>query len=128
MQLSKPLAIVLLWLTVLVASNRTLRSQISVAGGWQCSGSGLDVETINFRLDLTQSGNSLSGMWTIGGDEIPIREGKIHGNEIELITFADDKQFTSVATVQGDEFKGTWKDDTGRTGSWHGKRMPAGPK
>jgi len=128
MQFSKTLGMFLLLLTCVVVGNRTLRSQVSVAGRWQCSGTGLDAETVNFRLDLTQSGNSLSGIWTIGGDEIPIREGKIQGNEMELITFAADKQFTSIATVQGDEFKGSWKDDTGRSGSWQGKRTPAGAK
>jgi len=70
----------------------------------------------------------VSGIWFIGNDEIPIREGKVQDNRIELITFADDKQFTSVAMVEGDELKGTWKDDTGRSGTWQGKRQPAGSK
>ena len=65
----------------------------------------------------------MSGFWTIGDDEVPIREGKLQDNRIELITFADDKQFTSVATVEGDALKGTWKDDTGRSGSWQAKRV-----
>ena len=50
--------------------------------------------------ELTQSGSSVSGFWTIGNDEVPIREGKIQDNRIELITFADDKLFTSVARLK----------------------------
>jgi hypothetical protein len=112
----------------LLGNTLTLRSQVSVAGRWQCTGSGLEVETISFRLELTQSGATVSGIWIIGNDEIPIREGKVQDNRIELITFADDKQFTSVAMVEGDELKGTWKDDTGRSGTWQGKRQPSGSK
>ena len=112
----------------LIGTASTCVSEISVAGRWQCSGTGLDAETINFRLELQQSGTEVSGILIVGDDEIPIREGKVQGNEVELITFADDKQFTSVATVEGDELRGTWKDDTGRSGKWQGKRLPAGTK
>jgi hypothetical protein len=98
-------------------------AQTAVAGRWQCTGTGLDAETISFRLELKQSGTSLSGFFTVGDDEVPIREGKLEGNRIELITFADDKEFTTVAVVDGNELKGTWKDDTGRSGTWQGKRV-----
>jgi len=83
---------------------------------------------VTFRLELKQSGATLSGVWIIGDDEVPIREGKVQDNRIELMTFADDRQFTSVATIEGDELKGTWKDDSGRSGSWQGKWVPAGSK
>ena len=112
----------------LIGTASTFVSAISVAGRWQCSGTGPDAETINFRLELQQSGTEVSGILIVGDDEIPIRDGKVQGNEVELITFADDKQFTSVATVEGDELRGTWKDDTGRSGKWQGKRLPAGTK
>ena len=112
----------------LVGSELTGISQVAVAGRWYCSGTGLDAEAVNFRLELTQSGGSLSGFWTIGNDEISIREGKIQDNRIELITFADDKQFTAVANVEGGELKGSWKDDSGRSGSWQAKRAPMDPK
>ncbi len=121
-------SIFLLIVISLAGNTLTLRSQVSVDGRWQCTGTGLEAETLSFRLELTQSGTTVSGVWTIGDDEIPIREGKVQDNRLELITFADDKQFTSVATVEGDELKETWKDDTGRSGSWQGKRLPAGPK
>lgn len=101
----------------LLGNTLPARSQVSVAGRWECTGTGLDAETISFRLELTQSGSTVSGVWIIGNDEIPIREGKAQDNRIELITFADDKQL-----------KGTWKDDTGRSGTWQGKRQPAAPK
>ena len=128
MQLSNFRFIVLLIVVSLVGNTMTLRSQVSVAGRWQCTGTGLEAETVNFRVELKQSGATVSGGWFIGDDEIPIREGKVQDNRLELITFADDKQFTSVATVEGDELKGTWKDDTGRSGSWQAKRLPAGQK
>jgi hypothetical protein len=99
-----------------------------VAGRWQCTGTGLEAEALSLRLELTQSGAAVSGVWIVGNDEIPIREGKVQDNRLELTTLVDDKLFTSVATVEGDELKGTWKDDTGRSGSWQGKRMPAGLK
>jgi hypothetical protein len=67
-------------------------------------------------------------IWILGNDEIPIREGKAQDNRIELITIADDKQFITVAVVEGNELKGTWKDDTGRSGTWQGKRQPASSK
>ena len=121
-------SIFLLIVISLAGNTLTLRSQVSVDGRWQCTGTGLEAETLSFRLELTQSGATVSGVWTIGEDDIPIREGKVQDNRLELRTFADDKQFTSVATVEGDELKGTWKDDTGRSGSWQGKRLPAGPK
>ena len=111
----------------LLGNTLPARSQVSVAGRWACTGTGLDAETISFRLELTQSGSTVSGVWIIGNDEIPIREGKAQDNRIELITFADDKQFTTVAVVEGNELKGTWKDDTG-LGTWQGKRQPAAPK
>jgi hypothetical protein len=117
--------ILLLIIIDLIGSTLHLGAQVSVAGRWQCTGTGLEAETISFRLELTQSGSSVSGFWTIGNDEVPIREGKIQDNRIELITFADDKLFTSVATVESDEMKGTWKDDTGRSGSWQAKRLAA---
>jgi hypothetical protein len=79
-------------------------------------------------LELTQSGATVGGVWIIGNDEIPIREGKVQDNRIELITFADDKQSTTVAVVEGNELKGTWKDDTGRSGTWQGKRQSARSK
>jgi len=79
-------------------------------------------------LELTQSGSTVSGIWIIGNDEIPIREGKVQDNRVELITVADDKQFTTVAVVEGNELKGTWKDDTGRSGTWQGKRQSPAPK
>ena len=120
--------IFLLIVVSLAGNTMTVRSQVSVAGRWQCTGTGLEAETVNFRVELKQSGATVSGVWFIGDDEIPIREGKVQDNRLELITFADDKQFTSVATVEGDELKGTWKDDTGRSGSWQAKRLPAGPK
>jgi hypothetical protein len=128
MQLSNFRFIFLLIVVSLVGNTMTLRSQVSVAGRWQCTGTGLEAETVNFRVELKQSGATVSGVWFIGDDEIPIREGKVQDNRLELITFADDKQFTSVATVEGDELKGTWKDDTGRSGSWQAKRLPTGPK
>jgi len=112
----------------LLGNTLTLRSQVSVAGHWQCTGTGLEAETISFRLELTQSGATVGGVWIIGNDEIPIREGKVQDNRMELITFADDKQFTTVAVVEGNELKGTWKDDTGRSGTWQGKRQSAGSK
>jgi hypothetical protein len=118
----------LLTMRGLIGTASTFISVLSVAGRWECSGTGLEAETVNFRLELKQSGTDVSGILIVGDDEIPIREGKVQGNEIELITFADDKQFTSVATVEGDEFRGTWKDDTGRSGKWQGKRLPAGSK
>ena len=112
----------------LLGNTLNLRSQVSVAGHWQCTGTGLEAETISFRLELTQSGAMVGGVWIIGNDEIPIREGKVQDNRMELITFADDKQFTTVAVVEGNELKGTWKDDTGRSGTWQGKRQSAGSK
>ena len=85
-------SILLLIIIHLVAKySYTLRSQVSVAGRWQCTGTGLEAETISFRLELKQSGASVSGFWIIGDDEVPIREGKLQDNHIELITFADDK-------------------------------------
>jgi len=128
MQLSSFRTILLLTIISLVGNALTLRSQVSVDGRWQCTGTGLEAETLSFRLELKQSGTTVSGIWTIGDDEIPIREGKVQDNRIELITVADDKQFTSVATVEKDALNGTWKDDTGRSGTWQGKRLPAGPK
>ena len=109
----------------LMGNTLHVRGQLSVAGRWQCTGTGLEAETISFRLELNQSGSNVSGFWIIGNDEVPIREGKIQDNRIELVTFADDKLFTSVATVESDEMKGTWKDDTGRSGSWQAKRLAA---
>jgi len=128
MRLQKPWLILLLLIINLFGNTRHIRAQFSVAGRWQCTGTGLEAETISFRLELKQSGTSVSGFWTIGDDEVPIREGKLQDNRIELITFADDKQFTSVATVEGDELKGTWKDDTGRSGSWQAKRVATNGK
>ena len=128
MRLQKPWLILLLLIINLFGNTRHIRAQFSVAGRWQCTGTGLEAETISFRLELKQSGTSLSGFWIIGDDEVPIREGKLQDNRIELITFADDKQFTSVATVEGDELKGTWKDDTGRSGSWQAKRVATNGK
>ena len=120
---------ILLFATLsLLGNTLTPRSEVSVAGQWQCTGTGLEAETISFRLELTQSGTTVSGVWIIGNDEIPIREGKAQDNRIELITFADDKQFTTAAVIEGNELKGTWKDDTGRSGTWQGKRQSVGPK
>ena len=112
----------------LLGNALALRSQVSVAGRWQCTGTGLEAETISFRLELTQSGATVGGTWFIGNDEISIREGKVQDNRMELITFADDKQFTTVAVVEGNELKGTWKDNTGRSGTWQGRRQSAGVK
>jgi hypothetical protein len=123
MRLQDSRLILLLIIINLIGNSVHVGAQVSVAGRWQCTGTGLQAETINFRLQLTQSGTSVSGFWIIGDDEVPIREGKLQDNRIELITFADDKQFTSVATVEGDELKGTWKDDTGRSGSWQAERV-----
>ena len=128
MRLQNSLFIFLLVIIHLVSNRMHLGAQVSVAGRWQCTGTGLEAETISFRLELKQSGSSVSGFWIIGNDEVPIREGKLQDNRIELITFADDKQFTSVATVEGDEMKGTWKDNTGRSGSWQAKRLAVDPK
>jgi hypothetical protein len=113
---------------LIVASALTAQSQVSVAGRWQVTGTGLETEAVSLRLELTQTGSAVSGLWVVGNDEIPIREGKVQENRLELITFVDDKLFTSVAAVEGDELKGTWKDDTGRSGDWQGKRLPAGAK
>ena len=121
-------SILLLVTLSLLGNTLTPRSQVSVAGQWQCTGTGLEAETISFGLELTQSGTTVGGVWIIGNDEIPIREGRAQDNRIELITFADDKQFTTVAVVEGNELKGTWKDDAGRSGTWQGKRQPAGAK
>jgi hypothetical protein len=82
----------------------------------------------NLSVGAHASGSTVSGVWIIGNDEIPIRDGKAEDNRIELVTFADDKQFTTVAVVEGNELKGTWKDDTGRSGTWQGKRQSAAPK
>ena len=112
----------------LLGNTLTPRSEVSVAGQWQCTGTGLEAETISFRLELTQSGATVSGVWIIGNDEIPIREGRVQDNRIELITFADDKQFTTAAVIEGNELKGTWKDDTGRSGTWQGRRQSVRPK
>jgi hypothetical protein len=121
-------SIFLLILIGLTGNTLTSAAQVSVSGRWQCTATGLESEAVSFLLDLTQAGNHLSGVLIVGSDEIPIREGKVQGNRIELITPADDKQFTSVATVGEDELTGTWKDDTGRAGSWQGKRQPAGAR
>ena len=128
MRLLNSRRIVLLVTLSALGSTMIPQAQVSVAGRWDCTGSGLEVETISFRLELTQSGSTVGGMWIIGNDEIPIREGKAQDNRIELITFADDKQFITVAVVEGNELKGTWKDDTGRSGTWQGKRQSASPK
>ena len=123
LQIRRPLC--LLILISLAGRSAFLSSQISVAGRWQCTGTGLDAEPVSFRLELSQSGTTLSGVWIIGNDEVPIREGKVQENRIEMITFADDKEFTTVATVDGDALKGTWKDSSGRSGSWQGTRSSA---
>jgi hypothetical protein len=128
MRFPNPQSIFLIVTLTLLGNTLALRSQGSVAGHWQCTGTGLEAETISFRLELTQSGVTVGGTWFIGNDEIPIREGKVQDNRMELITFADDKQFTTVAVVEGNELKGTWKDDTGRSGTWQGKRQSAGSK
>ena len=128
MRFSKTQVMFLFVMIGAIVARVTCISQASVAGRWQCSGTGLDTGTVTFRLELSQSGSSLSGIWVINGEEIPIREGKLQDNRMELITYADEKQFTSVATVQGDEFTGTWKDDSGRSGSWQGKRTSAESK
>ena len=112
----------------LLGNTLSPRSQVSVAGHWQCTGTGLEAETISFRLELTQSGATVGGTWFIANDEIQIREGNVQDNRMELITFADDKQFTTVAVVEGNEFKGTWKDDAGHSGTWQGKRQSTGAK
>ena len=112
----------------LLGNTLTPRSEVSVAGQWQCTGTGLEAETISFRLELTQSGATVTGVWIIGNDEIPIREGKVQDNRIELITFADDKQFTTAAVIERNELKGTWKEDTGRSGTWQDKRQSVAAK
>jgi hypothetical protein len=76
MRFPNSLCVFLLVALSLLGNTLALRSQVSVAGHWQCTGTGLEAETISFRLELTQSGTTVSGAWTIGNDEIPIREGK----------------------------------------------------
>ncbi|MCI0628142.1 MAG: hypothetical protein L0387_41910 [Acidobacteria bacterium] len=116
---------IILIFILLTLTTSTLRSQTPATGKWQCTGSGLDVSEVSFLLDLKQSGNTLTGTWVFGEDVVPIHQGSIQGNQIELITLADEKRFTSVATIEGDQLKGTWKDDTGRSGTWQGKRSAA---
>ena len=76
MRLQNSRLILLLVIINLFGNPLHFTAQLSVAGRWQCAGTGLEAETISFRLELKQSGTSVSGFWIIGDDEVPIREGK----------------------------------------------------
>ncbi len=104
----------------------TLTSSFSfedVTGKWNCNGKGLADEDVQFVLELKQSGETVTGTVTImGGDTYSISKGTIQGNKLELINSTDDNRFISSVTVEKNKMTATWKDETGRKGTWEGER------
>ena len=95
-----------------------------VTGKWNCTGKGLAGEDVQFVLELKQSGETVTGTVTIfGGDTFSISKGSIQGNKLELITTTDDNRFVSSVTVESNKMVATWKDETGRKGTWEGEKV-----
>jgi hypothetical protein len=92
-------------------------------GKWDCSGDGINGETVQYTLDLKQSGEEVTGSVIYGSDAVDISKGSIAGNKLEFVVTTDDNHYVSVGIIENGRIVGTWKDDNGTTGKWEGQKQ-----
>lgn len=101
----------------------------TAAGTWKWSFEIPGGQTLEPSAKLTQAGDKLTGVLTMGDRERPISEGTVKGAEVrfKVVSKRDDRTVTSnyQGTLSGDTIKGKWDSDwTGEvvTRDWEAKR------
>ena len=105
------------------------RETATAAGTWKWSFEIPGGQTFEPTVKLTQTGDQLTGVLTMGDRERPISEGTIKGADItfKVVSKRDDRTVTSkyYGKLSGDTIKGKWDSDwTGDvvTRDWEAKR------
>jgi hypothetical protein len=81
--------------------------------------------TLEGKLEIRTSGDSLVAKMNVGDHESPIRAGERKGNRLALVSASPGVQLHYDLEFSGDAVKGTFTYD-GQSGSVSGKRRPAG--
>jgi len=88
-----------------------------VAGRWQ--GEGQEP----WSLELAQDFQFVKGHLSVGGQRLPITEGKLEGRQLMLRAGSGESTVTLNATVTGDTLEGKAQRQ-GNTLDWQGRRLP----
>jgi hypothetical protein len=92
------------------------------SGRWMCSAKGTSNGDVEFTLELSKSGDKMTGTLTVGGDSITLEDVSVDGNKLDFSISSPEGRYTSSATVESDNLKGTWKDENGNSGGWEGQK------
>ncbi|MCK9513455.1 MAG: class I SAM-dependent methyltransferase [Pigmentiphaga sp.] len=89
---------------------------VQAAGHWQ----GQDEA---WTLELTQDFQFVQGHLTVGGERLPITEGRLNGRQLALRAGEGATAITLDATIEGDKLRGGAQRQ-GKTLEWRGHRLP----
>ncbi len=111
-------------LSILICTWTAFSADVAT-GTWDCAAKGLPDGDVQFTLELTQSGDSLTGTLNAEGGSVEISDGKIKGDKLEFTVIAPSARYTVAGTMSGKKIAGTWKDDGGNGGNWEGQKQPS---
>lgn len=112
---------------MLLAASLAMAQATNLTGTWKAqtkSARGTSEQT----MTLTQTGDTFSGqMTTAQGDQQPIKDGKVSGNDIQFTierkqASGETSDVLYTGTVNGDEMSGTFKGASGAEVHWTAKR------
>ena len=113
------------------APNPTAKTAEGLTGKWKFTTPGPDGQPVTFPMELTQSGNRLTGRFSRGGDRwLQIEDGKVEGSEFSWTVKRDRPDGQSMiyqmsGKVSGGELAGSAKtsmDGNDITTSWTARR------
>ncbi len=93
------------------------------SGKWTCTAKGTSNGDVEFVLELSRSGETVTGTLTVGGDNISLEDVKADGNKLEFAVSSPEGRYTASAVLESDKLKGTWKDWNENSGSWEGQKQ-----
>ncbi|HVN82779.1 MAG TPA: hypothetical protein VMW38_27600 [Terriglobia bacterium] len=108
--------------TCVLFTAHCLLAADAVTGKWKCIAKGLPDGDMEFTLELSQSGESLTGTISAENGSVEISNAKIHGNKFEFAVMTSDAQYTVTGSVEGNKVDGDWKDDQQHSGTWSGQK------
>ena len=73
---------------------------------WMCSAKGTSNGDVEFTLELSQSGEKMTGTLTVGGDSITLEEVSVDGIRLEFSISSPEGRYTASATVESDNIEG----------------------
>lgn len=96
---------------------------VTVAGRWKLAAKAPDGSTVNYALDLKESGGAITGQaFNANGDGAPISGAKLDGAVLSLKVNTPDGDWDVSLTIDGDNAKGSFKAPDGTKGDFTASR------